>query len=268
MTVRQDLITSAFCLLGAVTHGQAFAEPAEFAFSGRAVANLSLDTRTGGASGPSNVPASLASFLVDGTTVLGNFSINPDTVGFVLPNGIAKGGTQYLLNESKLQFGSIGHAGGPACDAFFADCSLVVFNNSDAGDIPGLRVDRLFLPSFRQFADSQPGDVSYLLAQFVIEERDFALPGEPQPDLYANDQLASVLPTLDSTRPDNALRYSVIYFGRTVSGVDFRRTFDLLDVSFGPVGAVPEPSTWAMGLAGLAMLGWALRRDSGLAGRR
>lgn len=268
MTLQQLVLVGALCVLGASAPGQARAEPLEFVFSGTAKADLSQDSRTGGASGPSNVPDSLASFLLDGTTVEGRFLINADTVGFVLPSGIAKGGTQYLLLESKLQFGSIAHFGGPACDAFFADCSLVVFNNSDAGDIPGLRVDRLLLPSFRQFTDSRPSDISYLLAQFVIEDSEFALPGEPQPDLYANDQLGSVLPTLDSTRPDNNLRYSLIYFGRTVSGVEFRRTFDVLDVAFGPVGAVPEPSAWAMGLVGLALLGCALRRDGKRAARR
>ena len=266
MTLRQFVLASALSLLGISAPGQARAVASEFAFDGTAIAILSQDTRTGGPTGPSNVPASLASFLVDGSTVLGSFSINSGAEGFVLPSGIAKGGTRYLLNESKVQFDALSHAGGPTCDAFFADCSLVVFNDSDVPLGAGLRTDRLFLSSFRQFATNQPSDISYLLAQFIIEEMDFGFPGAPPPDLYPNDLLASVLPTLDSARADNRLRYSLIYFGQTVSGVQFRRTFDLQDVSFGPVGAVPEPSTWVMGLAGLAVLGWTRRRQRRPAG--
>ncbi|WP_395058328.1 PEP-CTERM sorting domain-containing protein [Polaromonas sp.] len=260
MNVRQVLMTQALCLL-ALAPAQARAQLADFAFTGRAIADLGEDTRSGGASGPSNVPDSLASFLVDGTTVQGSFSIDPAAASRKLPDGIAMGGTQYLLSSSKLQFGTLTHAGGPACDRFFADCSLVVFNNSDEPLVPGLQVDRLFLPSFRQVANSRPADVSYLLAQFVITDISAGLPVGTAPDLYPNTALASVLPTLDSTRADNNLRYSVLYFGQTVSGVQFRRTFEIQDVVFGPVGVVPEPSTWAMVLTGLALLCCALRRN-------
>jgi len=267
MDMRSFSCAGALGLLLSTAPAVSQAEGVEFFFSGTAIANLSEDTRTGGATGPSNVPDSLASFLVDGSTVLSYFVINPDRPGFVLPSGIANGGTQYLLDDSKIQFGSLTHSGGPSCDAFFADCSLVVFNNSD-GPIAGMQIDRLLLPSFRHFAESQPSDISYLLAQFVIEDLELSVPGAPPPDLYASDQLSSVLPTLDSTRRGNNLSYRLIYFGRTVSGADFRRTFDLQDVSFGPTAAVPEPSTWAMGLAGLALVSWAVRRQRAPHNRR
>ena len=67
--------------------------------------------------------------------------------------------------------------------------------------------------------------------------------------------------------PDNAATPHSTFVGFTDTGpvkVSFKTDgaeFDTLRVVSGTVSAAPEPSTWAFLLAGVAILGWTLRRD-------